>query len=69
MAFRGAAHADVPCGYAEFPGEHFKMPRAFSRDRFNIVSWRTMPRGGHFAAMQVPDVYVGEVRRFFRDYR
>jgi microsomal epoxide hydrolase len=59
----------VPCGYAEFPGEHFKMPRAFARDRFNIVSWQTMPRGGHFAAMQVPDVYVGEVRRFFRDYR
>jgi microsomal epoxide hydrolase len=45
------------------------MPRAFARDRFNIVSWRTMPRGGHFAAMQVPDLYVGEVRRFFRDYR
>jgi microsomal epoxide hydrolase len=45
------------------------MPRAFARDRFNIVSWQTMPRGGHFAAMQVPDVYVGEVRRFFRDYR
>jgi pimeloyl-ACP methyl ester carboxylesterase len=59
----------VPCGYAEFPGEHFKMPRAFARDRFNIVSWRTLPRGGHFAAMQVPDLYVGEVRRFFRDYR
>jgi hypothetical protein len=28
-----------------------------------------MPRGGHFAAMQVPDIYTGEVRRFFRDYR
>ena len=60
---------DVPCGYAEFPGEHFKMPRAYADASLNVVSWRAMPRGGHFAAMQVPDVYVEEVRRFFRDYR
>jgi epoxide hydrolase len=60
---------DVPCGYAEFPGEHFKMPRAFTRGRLNVASWRTMPRGGHFPALQVPEVYVAEVRRFFRDYR
>jgi pimeloyl-ACP methyl ester carboxylesterase len=60
---------EVPCGFAEFPGEHYKMPVAYARGRLNIVSWQAMPRGGHFAAMQVPDVYVGEVRRFFRDYR
>jgi len=35
----------------------------------SIVSWRSMPKGGHFPAMQVPDVYVDEVRRFFRAYR
>jgi epoxide hydrolase len=28
-----------------------------------------MPRGGHFAAMEVPDLYIDEVRTFFRDYR
>jgi microsomal epoxide hydrolase len=59
----------VPCGYAEFPGEHFKMPRAYAEGRLNLVSWRTMERGGHFAAMQVPEIYLDEVRRFFRDYR
>ncbi len=60
---------DVPCGYAEFPGEHYKMPAAYAEGRLNLVSWQQMPRGGHFAAMQVPDLYVGELRRFFRDYR
>ena len=45
------------------------MPVAFARGRLNFVSWQAMPRGGHFAALQVPEVYVGEVRRFFRDYR
>ena len=60
---------DVPCGYAEFPGEHFKMPRAYANGTLNVVSWREMARGGHFAAMQVPEIYVDEVRRFFRDYR
>ena len=62
-------HTDVPCGYAEFPGEHFKMPRGYVGDRLNLVSWQCMPRGGHFPALQVPDVYIDEVRRFFRDYR
>src|SRR4051812_16793238 len=62
-------HTDVPCGYAEFPGEHFKMPRGYIGNRLNVVSWRSMPKGGHFPAMQVPDVYVDEVRRFFRAYR
>ena len=45
------------------------MPAAFGRGRLNIVSRRAMARGGHFAAMQVPEVYIDEVRRFFRDYR
>lgn len=60
---------DVPCGYAEFPGEHFRMPRAYAEGRLNVVSWQPMARGGHFAALQVPDLYVDEIRRFFRDYR
>jgi microsomal epoxide hydrolase len=59
----------VPCGYAEFPGEHFKMPRGYVGDLLNVVSWHQMPKGGHFPAMQVPDLYVEEVRQFFRAYR
>ena len=59
----------VPTGYADFPGEHYRMPVAWARDRFNLVHVREMPRGGHFAAMQVPDLFVDEVRSFFREHR
>lgn len=60
---------EVPTGHARFPGEIIHTPRRWAEARFNIQRWRTMPRGGHFAAMEVPELFVPEVREFFRDYR
>jgi epoxide hydrolase len=45
------------------------MPLAWAKGRMNLVDVARMPRGGHFAAVQVPDVFVSELRRFFRNYR
>ena len=59
----------MPIGYADFPGEHYRMPFAWAKETLNLVDVTTMPRGGHFAALQVPDVFVDEVRRFFRSFR
>jgi len=36
---------------------------------YNIVRWQKMPKGGHFAAMEQPQLFVDELRDFFRDYR
>jgi hypothetical protein len=33
------------------------------------VRWTEMPRGGHFAAMEQPELLVEDVRAFFRDLR
>ncbi|WP_131744830.1 epoxide hydrolase family protein [Frankia sp. Cppng1_Ct_nod] len=60
---------EVPTGYAMFPGEHYKMPLAWAKDNFNLVHSVNMAKGGHFAAMQVPELFVEEVRGFFRGYR
>jgi microsomal epoxide hydrolase len=60
---------DVPVGYADFPGEHYRMPLAWGRSLFNLVHVSSMPRGGHFAALQVPDLFVDELRTFFRSFR
>jgi len=35
----------------------------------NIVHWSEFDRGGHFAAMEAPDLLVGDVREFFRQFR
>ena len=36
---------------------------------FNIVHWTEPPRGGHFPAMEVPDIFVADVRAFLRPLR
>jgi epoxide hydrolase len=35
----------------------------------NIVHWTDFERGGHFAAMEAPDLFVKDVRDFFRPLR
>jgi pimeloyl-ACP methyl ester carboxylesterase len=53
-------------GVAVF-ADDFKTIRAFAeRDNSNIVHWSEFPDGGHFAAMERPDVLVDDLRAFFR---
>jgi pimeloyl-ACP methyl ester carboxylesterase len=59
----------VPTGIARFPGEVTRTPRAWVEHRYNVTHWTEYDRGGHFAAMQVPDVFVDDVRTFFRTLR
>ena len=44
-------------------------PRASPSASNNIVHWSEFDRGGHFAAMEAPDLLVGDVRAFFRGLR
>jgi pimeloyl-ACP methyl ester carboxylesterase len=60
------AYVGVPTGIACYPAEITKMPRRWVEQRYNVVHWAEPPRGGHFAAMEVPDVFVDDVRAFFR---
>jgi len=60
----------VPTGYAEFPREILRPPRSMARKVYpDIRRWSTMPRGGHFAALEQPQALVDEIRAFFRDCR
>ena len=61
---------DVPTGAALFPGELIRAPRAWAERRYpNIVHWREFDRGGHFAALEVPDLLADDLRGFFRRFR
>jgi pimeloyl-ACP methyl ester carboxylesterase len=60
---------DVPVGVALFPKEINVPPRKWAEKVFNIVHWTEMPRGGHFAALEQPALYVEDVRTFFRLFR
>jgi epoxide hydrolase len=54
----------TPTGVAVFPWD-FRSVRSFSERRNNIVHWTEMPRGGHFATMDAPDLLVADMRTFF----
>jgi len=55
----------VPLGIAVFPRDPFLPVRRFAeRDFTNIVQWSEFDRGGHFAAMEEPDLFVSDLRRF-----
>jgi microsomal epoxide hydrolase len=64
-----SASSTVPTGVAVFPREIVPPIRRFAELADNIVHWTEFDRGGHFAAMEVPDLLVGDVREFFRPLR
>ena len=69
MAFAPGERVETPTAFANFPGEplYSAPPRSFASRAYNITRWTEMPRGGHFAAMEEPDLYVEDVRAWGRD--
>jgi pimeloyl-ACP methyl ester carboxylesterase len=57
----------VPTGIAVFPGDI--TVRTLAEREHNIVRWTELDRGGHFAAMEAPDLLVADVQAFFRTLR
>jgi pimeloyl-ACP methyl ester carboxylesterase len=68
----GASYRDlpntVPTAVAVFKND-FHTIRRFAERANNIVHWSVFDRGGHFAAMDAPDLLVGDLREFFRQFR
>jgi epoxide hydrolase len=59
--------SSVPTGVAVFPNDITLRPLA-ERDH-NLVHWTEFDRGGHFAALEAPDLLTDDVRTFFRQFR
>jgi pimeloyl-ACP methyl ester carboxylesterase len=60
----------VPTGVAVFPKEIITPVRKWMDSRFtDIRHWSDMPKGGHFAAFEQPELLVQDVRAFFRSLR
>jgi epoxide hydrolase len=58
---------EVPFACAVFPFEMFVItPRQWVEASHNLVQYTVMPRGGHFAAMEEPELLVEDVRKFFK---
>lgn len=59
----------VPCDVMTLAKEAPAPPRSWVARGYNVTHWTTMPRGGHFAAMEEPELFVDDVREFFRPLR
>jgi pimeloyl-ACP methyl ester carboxylesterase len=60
---------EVPTGCAIFPREIIRPPRSWVERLYNVTRWTVMPAGGHFAAMEEPQLLAGDIRSFFRTVR
>jgi pimeloyl-ACP methyl ester carboxylesterase len=61
-------HVDVPCGFAVCPNEFVaegEPPRQWAQRLYNVRRWTVLPRGGHFAAIEEPDLLAREIAAFF----
>ncbi len=59
------ARVEVPTSVANYPAEVTRTPRSWVESRYRVTRWVDQPRGGHFAAMEVPDLFVDDVTAFF----
>jgi pimeloyl-ACP methyl ester carboxylesterase len=61
---------ECPSAISVFPKEIFRTSRRWAEKRFtDLRHFNTLERGGHFAAFEQPELFVGEVRNGFRSMR
>jgi microsomal epoxide hydrolase len=61
---------EVPTAAALFPAELLSWPpRSYAERIYNIKQWTEMPQGGHFAALEQPDLLIEDIRTFARSIR
>lgn len=59
---------EVPTGVAAFPHDLLAFPpRAMAERGYNVVHWTKMPRGGHFASLEEPELFLADLRNFVAD--
>ena len=67
--FEPGQRVEVPCAVAVFPAEISRPPREWAERTHNVQRWTEMPRGGHFAAVEEPQLLAEDIRAFFRPLR
>ncbi len=63
---KSMTYIDVPTGAAIFPAEIYIVPKSWAEAAYDLRHWTVMPRGGHFAALEQPELYLEDVRSFYR---
>lgn len=63
-ALPSGQRVEVPVAIAKFPHEPGIPPRSFAEKAYNVVRWTELARGGHFAALEEPQLFLEDVRAY-----
>ncbi|MBB5085078.1 epoxide hydrolase family protein [Nonomuraea endophytica] len=66
---RRVQRVEVPTALALFPADLAQPPRSWAERTYNITRYTRMPRGGHFAAHEEPELLAHDLTEFFRPHR
>jgi pimeloyl-ACP methyl ester carboxylesterase len=66
LVFKENDFVKIPVGFAKFPKEIPIPPRKYIEKGLNIVHWTDMPKGGHFGALEQPELLASDLKMFFR---
>jgi pimeloyl-ACP methyl ester carboxylesterase len=69
--FFDAKPITIPFAISVFPDELYQAPRSWAERAYpkNLIHYRRLDRGGHFAAWEQPDLFTAEMRDSFRSLR
>lgn len=60
---------EIPTGIAVFPHDLVRPPQSWVERSYHLARYTPMPRGGHFAAHEEPELLAGDITAFFRQVR
>jgi pimeloyl-ACP methyl ester carboxylesterase len=70
LAFFAPKHVNVPTAVSVFPDEIYAAPRSWAERAYpKLTYFNALPKGGHFAAWEQPEVFTNELRAAFRSLR
>jgi pimeloyl-ACP methyl ester carboxylesterase len=70
LNFFAPKHVAIPVAVSIFPDELYAAPRSWAEQAYpNLIHYNRLPKGGHFAAWEQPDVFTQELRESFQSLR
>ncbi|WP_422359577.1 epoxide hydrolase family protein [Reichenbachiella sp.] len=68
MKFGANDFVKPPVAYANFPKEISRPPKAYMSQGYHLTQWTDMPKGGHFAALEQPELLAQDIMEFYRKF-
>lgn len=62
-------YIEVPTGIALFPADILLPPKEWVTRNLNVTRWTSLPRGGHFTALEEPELLAEDIRAFYKPFR